>query len=251
MKIIEFSKFLSFSAKGHRSIEVPSDDFEVLLNFIIISLISVKMIAFYQILIFICIISHVSSLITQKSIQSRSKFTTKLHQFDETLVSVVAGAISGSVGVGLAFPIDTIKIKSQVYASNSKDGKSLGAIKTMNMVLKEEGISGFYGGVIWVMIGQAFIKSSAFASNTFALNTITDDPVHATLFQLMFAAFFAGFMSSFFVNPIERVKILMQADSSAYKNDLDCFLKVLQKDGGSGLVLRGFVVTFAYVIQLT
>ena len=39
----------------------------------------------------------------------------------------------------------------------------------MKVVMKEEGLSGFYNGVAAVMIGQAVIKAVAFGSNNWAL----------------------------------------------------------------------------------
>jgi Mitochondrial carrier protein len=142
--------------------------------------------------------------------------------------------------------IDTIKTKSQTYASSSSGGRSLGAIGMFKLVLEQEGIKGFYGGVVWVMLGQAIIKSAAFASNTWALNLISSDSssLNPSLTELILAACIAGFVTSYIVNPIERVKILMQADNTnQYSNDVDCFLKVLKKDGFSGLVLRGIDAT--------
>ena len=64
------------------------------------------------------------------------------------------------------------------------------------------------------MIGQAFIKAVAFAVNTavlFSFFNIT--PAEATLPELIVSAGISGFATSFIVNPIERVKILMQANS--------------------------------------
>jgi hypothetical protein len=163
---------------------------------------------------------------------------------DSTVLSLISGSIAGSIGVGVAYPLDTIKTKSQTYASSSSTGRSLGAIGMIKLVLEEEGISGFYGGVLWVMLGQAFIKSAAFAANTWALNQLTTDPANAGLAYLALSSLFAGFVTSFVVNPIERVKILMQADNvNQYSSDWDCFVKVLQKDGLNGLVLRGIDAT--------
>ena len=40
----------------------------------------------------------------------------------------------------------------------------------MKIVMKEEGVSGFYNGVAAVMLGQAVIKAVAFGSNNWALS---------------------------------------------------------------------------------
>eukprot|EP01035_Chromulina_nebulosa_P019191 gene19191-25037_t len=167
-----------------------------------------------------------------------------MNVIDSTLLSVIAGSLAGSIGVGVAYPMDAIKTKTQTYASSSSSGRSIGTLAMMKLVLEKEGIPGFYGGVVWVMIGQAFIKSAAFATNTWALNILHDDPTNPTLINLVLSACFAGFLTSFIVNPIERVKILMQADSTKeYESDLDCAIKVLNRDGIDGLVFRGIDAT--------
>lgn len=139
---------------------------------------------------------------------------------DSTLLSLGAGSIAGMVGTGTAYPFDALKTKAQAYASN-RDGAnlSLGMIDMAKVVLKEEGVRGFYGGVFGVMFGQSFIKAAAFGSNAWALSLLeslsgassADSPA---LLNLILAASFSGFVSSFVINPIERVKILMQADST-------------------------------------
>ena len=103
---------------------------------------------------------------------------------ENSLLTLTAGALAGSIGVGVAYPLDALKTKAQTYAS-SRDSSSgaivncdanlrgwklvlaklnfnsrtfyaapLGLVGMTKLVLKEEGISGFYGGVTGVMIGQ-------------------------------------------------------------------------------------------------
>lgn len=56
----------------------------------------------------------------------------------------------------------------------------------------------------------------------------------------------AGFVTSFLVNPIERIKILMQSDKSGvYKSEIDCAIKVISEDGLKGLLVRGLDATLA------
>jgi len=51
---------------------------------------------------------------------------------------------------------------------------------------------------------------------------------------------------SFVINPIERVKVLMQADTDVvkrYTSSIDCGVKVVQEDGIFGLIGRGLDAT--------
>jgi hypothetical protein len=67
--------------------------------------------------------------------------------------------VAGSLGVGLAYPLDTLKVKAQVYAGA---GGSMGAVALATRVINEEGLGGFYSGVVPTMIGQALIKGVLF-----------------------------------------------------------------------------------------
>ncbi len=211
--------------------------------------------------------------------------------------SLLAASLSGAVGVGVAYPFDTLKTKAQVYgqqrrqerqrmteqrrlrleqriANNSvwdaeqlvetsagscvqttvqssssssssttpikmeddglidyeifdggcdgdEDGveagqeEEMGLLSLIGVILKNEGISGFYGGVKAMMIGQALIKSVAFSANELALgdNSLLlvagfDDEgaeieIETTpLVTLILAAGFAGFAASFVVAPV-------------------------------------------------
>jgi hypothetical protein len=99
-------------------------------------------------------------------------------------------------------------------------------LSLIGVILENEGISGFFGGVKAMMIGQALIKSVAFSANELALGALMNDAsssssslvagsaglvddgsgggaVVATSFvTLMLAAGFAGFVTSFLVAPV-------------------------------------------------
>ena len=63
---------------------------------------------------------------------------------------------------------------------------------------------------------------------------------------MVFCACNVGFVTSFLVNPIERIKILMQSDKDGqYKSEIDCAIKVIKEDGLKGLLVRGLDATLA------
>ena len=91
----------------------------------------------------------------------------------------------------------------------------------------------------------AFVKSLAFSANAGAISYLKDSEVltDPTL-SLLAAACYAGFVTSFLVTPIERVKVMMQA-SSIYENEIDCLQSIIKEEGLPGLVTRGLDVTLA------
>lgn len=167
---------------------------------------------------------------------------------DQSIISLGAGSIAGAIGVGFAYPIDTIRIKVQVYAVQKQGEMKMSLIDIFKRIIENEGLKGFYSGVGGVMLAQAFIKSAAFGSNAWALSEISEyfhlDETHTSLIALSFAAAFSGFITSFVVNPVERIKVLMQADEiKRYSSELDCASKVVEQDGFQGLLFRGIDAT--------
>ena len=160
----------------------------------------------------------------------------------DPLISLGAGSVAGVIGIGAAYPLDSLKVKTQTYASNpSFNTSNLSMIKMAELVYRQEGVEGFYSGVGGVMIGEAFVKASLFGSNYWALSYLTQDSTYPpSILTLCLAAAFSGVVSSFVLNPIERVKILMQADKSGkYSSELDCASQVIRRDGVFGLLTRG------------
>jgi hypothetical protein len=190
--------------------------------------------------------------------------------------SVLAGSIAGAIGVGVAFPLDTLKTKAQVLSQqrsaanaasaagaagaasasaatrSNEQAQALASVtmfQTIAMIYKTEGWQGFFGGVKGMMAGQAVIKALAFSTNAATLKWLeqTAAPTLMTIpptVLLLTAACTAGFITSFVVAPIERIKVLMQA-SSAYRNEWHCLTVILETEGWRGLFSRGLGPTLA------
>lgn len=157
--------------------------------------------------------------------------------------SLFAGSIAGACGVGVGYPLDSLKTRAQTFSSLS--GRQLGMIGMIKLILRNEGILGFYAGVGGTMFGQALIAAAAFSTNSYAMVYLTKgNPASATLLQLALAASFGGFVTSFLTNPLERIKIIMQSSSAgSHASFLSCLRDVLRKDGARGLLFRGMEAT--------
>ena len=204
------------------------------------------------------------------------------------IASVIAGSIAGAVGVGVAFPLDKLKTKSQVLSSSStsmkqkkksyysavdiKNGGAVSSVAKMSnlqlvkCIWNTEGLKGFFGGVRAAMIGQAMIKAIAFTCNTNILKYLRKKRSVENISQsdefssLLLAACISGIITSFVVVPVERIKIIMQAQESSdddhdskkdyYKNELDCLRMVLYNEGWSGLCTRGLGTTICKFLHV-
>jgi solute carrier family 25 carnitine/acylcarnitine transporter 20/29 len=150
--------------------------------------------------------------------------------------SLLAGSLAGAVGVGVAFPLDTLKTRAQVMETEVK----LSMPQVVRAIYKQDGLKGFFGGVKGMMLGQAVIKSIAFGCNAATLAFLQQHfPNVAPAALLITAACFAGFITSFFVTPVERVKVMMQASSGTYANEIACLRAILRREGWAGLFGRG------------
>ena len=172
------------------------------------------------------------------------------------LLSVAAGSVAGAVGVGFAYPFDSMKTKIQNIAALGKvdnaDEQVPSFLQTAQLIFKNEGLLSLYKGVAGVMIGNGLIKACAFSMNRWALAELTAGS--PTLDQLCFSAAFAGLVTSFFSNPIERVKVLMQSmkksssideEFNGEMSEVQVLHQVLELDGLYGLAFRGLDATLA------
>ena len=100
-----------------------------------------------------------------------------------------------------------------------------------------------------MMAGQAVIKALAFSTNAATLAWLEQTMAASTLLilstitvpptvLLLTAACTAGFITSFVVAPIERIKVMMQA-SSSYRNEWHCLTVILETEVGRDPFLAG------------
>ena len=171
-------------------------------------------------------------------------------------VSVVAGATSGTVGVLISYPFDSIKTKIQtIAASNVFKVQDLNFFQMTQIVMREEDISSLYVGVKGSLIGNSIVKACSFSTFHIALLEISGSSTSIPSFdQLCMAAAFSGFLTSFIVNPIERIKIIIQSkgkdklfieDQEAIFPEIKVISQVLKSDGFRGLAFRGLDATLA------
>jgi solute carrier family 25 carnitine/acylcarnitine transporter 20/29 len=147
--------------------------------------------------------------------------------------------LGGAIGVGVSYPLDTIKTKTQSYASDGSPNPLALAAK----IVQQEGMGGFYSGVSSTMVGQALIKGVTFFAFEAAKPAFSSIGLLAP-FALVLAACLSGALGSFVVTPVERIKCVMQSrEAGVYAHPLECTSELLRSDGLSGLLFRGLGAT--------
>ena len=158
-------------------------------------------------------------------------------------VNLLGGMIGGSVGVGVAYPLDTLKTRQQAKGDDDGGSGATGFALAVE-VLQTEGLSGFYSGVSSTMVGQAIIKGIVFfvyesTKDMLALSTLGEGAL-----ALIIAACWSGAVGSLAVTPVERIKCVMQAGGAdKYTSPVECIRSLLKADGWNGFLFRGLGAT--------
>lgn len=162
-------------------------------------------------------------------------------------VSLVSGMLGGAIGVGAAYPLDTIKVKIQAYGARDGDAATQDTLALTLRVLRDEGPAGFYAGVSSTMVGQAVIKGVVFCTYEGAKPLIAAALGSADASQITvcaLAACLSGAVGSFIVTPVERVKVVMQAaGASEFASPAACVSELIRADGVGGVLFRGLDAT--------
>ena len=156
--------------------------------------------------------------------------------------------LGGAIGVGVAYPLDTIKTKTQSYAGSEEVSNPFALA---GKIIEDEGIGGFYSGVTSTMFGQALIKGVTFLVYEASKPWFTQIAVLAPV-SLIFASCLSGAAGSFVCTPVERIKCVMQSrEADTYANPLACIRQLLDSDGFGGLMFRGLGATLIREIPVS
>ena len=117
---------------------------------------------------------------------------------------------------------------------NAAQPKYKGLFNCIGTIYRTEGFTAFYKGVGPTIVKQASNQAIRFMVFNQIKDHLTggDPKVKLEAYQTALAGAAAGAVSVFGNNPIDVVKSRMQGLQAAeYKNGLDCFFKILRKEG--------------------
>jgi hypothetical protein len=150
------------------------------------------------------------------------------------------------IGVGIAYPFDTLKTRAQII---SKDDSNFGILKNFESAVEGGFVQVLLRGLPWVLLGQLLIISVASCSDflglllyakVFQYFGLTTNP----LLLLTLTSSMIGLSTAFATNAIERAKVLLQAQSSKSINTYMEYSKViLKEDGLKNYLSRGLGAT--------
>lgn len=172
-------------------------------------------------------------------------------------INLVAGGTAGLFEALCCHPLDTVKVRMQIFKRNAEKGvKSPGFIKTGRSIYSQEGFLALYKGLGAVVIGIIPKMAIRFSSYEFYRTLLSNKETgHVSTGSTFIAGVGAGITeATLIVNPMEVVKIRLQAQhlntdiasgvTPKYKNAVQAAY-VIVKEEGFGALYRGVSLTAA------
>ena len=165
---------------------------------------------------------------------------------------MIAAAVGAVVAEMCTLPVDLLKVRMQLYISPTRQIPSMRSI--LRQVLKEEGVQALWKGAIPSLVRQVALSSSCMLLYEPLRDAFRPEGTSTPRFQdKLLAGGLSGALGSALLNPIEVVKVRMQAGSGQrYPTMRSGLLQVWTKEGMAGLyrgalpnVQRAFIVCAA------
>jgi len=131
----------------------------------------------------------------------------------ESLYRFSIGAVAGACGATAVYPIDLVKTRMQNQRTSSNIGELMYRSNTdcFKKVLRHEGFSGLYRGLVPQLLGVAPEKAIKLTMNDLARDRLKElNGGHLPYWAEMLAGGFGGASQVMFTNPLEIVKIRLQ-----------------------------------------
>ena len=162
---------------------------------------------------------------------------------------VVFGGISGTCGVLVGHPFDTIKLRMQMAAAPAAGAAPApGVAAALRAVVRAEGLRGLFKGAFSISLGQAPINAMIFGANHFATELLLGRQGGAplSLAQTFGCGTFSGLMQSLVLAPFELLKVQQQMHGVGRRGEALAFSAaaraVVERFGVAGLY-RGMAAT--------
>jgi solute carrier family 25 2-oxodicarboxylate transporter 21 len=153
------------------------------------------------------------------------------------LEHVIAGGGAGIVEILVMYPTDVLKTRFQL--STGKERPNLAA--TVRGMLKSDGVSIFYRGIVAPIFSEGPKRAVKFSTNEYYRKVFATKEGKLTFWRYFAAGASAGMTEAVVNCPFEVIKVRMQAPGSKelYKNTMDCAMKIVTQEGPLA-VYKGF-----------
>lgn len=181
---------------------------------------------------------QITKRLTEISAVSSPEDRGVLIQVLESAYRFALGSIAGATGATAVYPIDLVKTRMQ----NQRTGSDVGEVMYRNSydcfkkVLRYEGFTGLYRGLVPQLVGVAPEKAIKLTMNDLVRDKLRDEKTgFIPLWGEILAGGTAGASQVMFTNPLEIVKIRLQVAGEVSSGEKVSALKVVKQLGFFGL----------------
>lgn len=164
--------------------------------------------------------------------------------------SLLAGWSRGIVYVAVGHPLDLIKTRLQLKQMSAARQRCIGVIATLSKVVSKEGPFALYRGAQSPLLSMPIYSSALFFSYELGRSLFYRENEPHTVGQSVSVGLFSGFFSMIIGQPIDLVKVRMQAQKGQigsptlkYRSSIDCAARIYRRHGLGGFRL-GLSATF-------
>ncbi|XP_058472240.1 mitochondrial 2-oxodicarboxylate carrier [Solea solea] len=151
---------------------------------------------------------------------------------------IIAGGSAGLVEICLMHPLDVVKTRFQIQrgSNDPHSYKSLG--DCFRTIFRNEGIFGFYKGILPPILAETPKRAVKFFTFEQYKKLLSLTPLSPAL-ALSAAGLGAGLTEAVVVNPFEVVKVSLQANRDAFKEQPSSFAQARRVINAGGFGLQG------------
>ena len=155
----------------------------------------------------------------------------------DPLKPFVFGGLSGMIATSITQPIDTVKVRIQIFGE-SGTVVTTNPFKVASIMIKEEGVTSFYKGLDSALFRQATYGTARIGLYRFLYNKRMEQKGEVVFHEKAFISLFAGFVSALIGNPSDVALVRFQSDFTlppeqrrGYKNVFDAFGRIIKEEG--------------------
>jgi len=143
--------------------------------------------------------------------------------------SLLAGGIAGICEILVMYPTDVVKTRAQLSVGKER----IGMINMLTTIVRQEGFTRMYRGILPPIMMEAPKRAVKFAANAKYKPLFTDKQGKLSQLGAIGAGVSAGCTEALIVVPFELIKIRLQdkANVGKYANTVDCLTKVIRNEG--------------------
>ncbi|CAI2374102.1 unnamed protein product [Moneuplotes crassus] len=156
----------------------------------------------------------------------------KYRGIQKFLKDFVAAFISTGTAIFMGYPMDTVKVRMQLYNSKS-------AFRVFSEILAKEGVTGMYKGAMSPVLGRAPTSGIVWASNAYCRRKLEPFKINQET-KFVLSGIFAAIVSAPVACPMEHLKIKKQG----YSEGKISYMKLIQQERIRGLY-KGIVPIIA------